>query len=100
MQIVQKYIALKGKRESFSHLKVLRRGEEDDQPGRYLHYNNPEKTNNGINYSPGRREGEAMEGRTGKSEKQVGDEASLLSVKTTTAYLNALSQTTGPRGET
>ena len=39
-------------------------------------------------------------GRTGKSEKQVGDEASLLSVKTTTAYLNALSQTTGPRGET
>ena len=36
---VKRYKAYKGK--------VFRRGEEDDQPGRYLQ-DNPEKSNNGI----------------------------------------------------
>ena len=63
----------------------LRRGEEDDQPGRYLQHN-PEKTNMSIHLKVKKtRQWRAVQG----SEKQVGEEPySLLSVKTTT-YSNA-----------
>ena len=64
--------------------KDLRRGEEDDQPGRYLQHNS-EKTNKSIHQKVGyTKQWRVVQG----SEKQVGEEPSLLSVRTT-AYSNA-----------
>ena len=62
----------------------LRRDEEDDQPGRYLQHN-PENTNKSIRPKvEWMKQWRAVEG----SEKQVGKEPSLLSVRTN-AYSNA-----------
>ena len=62
----------------------MRRGEEDDQPGRYLQHN-PEKTNKSIHLKDeSTKQWRVVQG----SEKQVGEEPSLLSVRTT-AFSNA-----------